>query len=160
MASVSRFSPEQVSEPRVTSSTVTPGNWRKASLIRPPQPVGQVMPVTSKLTCANWPPPGSVTLVVLSVSDDGPLEFSPAWQPKASSRPIAASCLIFITLSFVSRNSQCLQSEEITTTGINMLSSVTRTAADVNPDLGENSILNRFLFRRNRLPSRFYRTGP
>jgi hypothetical protein len=41
-----------------------------------------------------------------------------------------------------------------------MLSSVTRTAADVNPDLGENSILNRFLFRRNRLPSRFYRTGP
>jgi hypothetical protein len=53
MASVSRFSPEQVNDPLVTSSTVTPGNWRKASLIRPPQPVGQRMPVTLKLTCAN-----------------------------------------------------------------------------------------------------------
>lgn len=47
---MSRFSPETVTEPFVTSSTVTPGNSAKAALILPPQPLGHFMPVTSKLT--------------------------------------------------------------------------------------------------------------
>jgi hypothetical protein len=48
-------SPEQVTEPFVTSSTVTPGNSAKAFLILSPQPDGQDIPVTSKLTWVTWP---------------------------------------------------------------------------------------------------------
>ena len=101
MASALRFSPEQVTELKVTSSTVTPGNWRKASLIRPPQPFGHFMPVTSKVTCVT----AEAALVGASPELPAPSEMVSAdWHPKVSGNAMAANCQSFITSPFASRN--------------------------------------------------------
>ncbi len=110
IAAVSRFSPEHVKEPFVTSSTVTPGNSAKAALILPPQPFGHFMPVTSKLTvvkatsCVSVSDStvdvaaGSVLLTLLPESVAGAVLSLPGCcaQPTASSTKNAARCFSFI----------------------------------------------------------------
>ncbi len=91
IAAVSRFSPEHVKEPVVTSSTVTPGNSAKAALILPPQPFGHFMPVTSKLTVVETSfvsvsdstvdvAAGSVLLTLVSESIAGAVLSLSFWQ--------------------------------------------------------------------------------
>ena len=104
IAAASRLSPEHVTEPFVTSSTVTPGNSAKAALILPPQPLGHFMPVTSKLTvveasCVSVS--GSTVDVAagseLSESAGAVLSLLGCFaQPTASSIKIAARCFSFI----------------------------------------------------------------
>ena len=109
IAAVSRFSPEHVKEPFVTSSTVTPGNSAKAALILPPQPFGHIMPVTSKLTVVKAScisvsdstvdvAAGSVLLTLLPESVAGAVLslLSCCMQPTASSIKNAARCFSFI----------------------------------------------------------------
>ena len=107
-AAVSRFSPEHVTEPFKTSSTVTPGNSAKAALILPPQPFGHFMPVTLKLTVVEAScvvsgstvdaATGSVLLTLLPESVVGAVLslLGCCVQPTASSIKNAARCFSFI----------------------------------------------------------------
>ena len=112
IAAVSKFSPEQVNEPFVTSSTVTPGNFAKAALMRPPHPLGQLMPVTVKLTVveASSVSVAGSTVDVAAASVLSPLVAGSvltldgcALQPTASSTKNAARCFSFIGPPFKKR---------------------------------------------------------
>ncbi len=93
MAALSSSSPEHVTEPLVTSSTVTPGNPAKAAFILPPQPDGHVMPVTLKLTVleVNCVAAAGVDDVVVSL-------LGCCAQPNANSTMHAANSLSFIVI--------------------------------------------------------------